>query len=276
MPQGYFSFFPNVQYGNNIVTNIFAKVRFDEAISKNLARFYPYEIKEGERPDQIADWYYGDPYYDWVVYLSNATVDPYFEWPMTQNQLKDFVVAKYGSEANAQQQILFYRNNFYGDDTILSVSGYSGLAASQRFYWQPISGTDGTTVGYERKGADIVVDTNQVLRLDGTFASAAPAETLYISQGSAAGFVSQGNTSVLMLKHITGAFANGALDRAAGTVTGVTIISNTFPAATSAYYSPVSAYEYEDSVNSARNTIRLLQVQYLDTIVHDMKVLLNA
>lgn len=273
MSQGFFSYFPTLQYNDQIVTNVLAKVRFDQAISKNLAHFYPYTVKEGERPDQIANWYYGDPYYDWVIYLSNNTVDPYFEWPSTQNQLRDYIIAKFGSEANAQQQICFYRNNYYGDDTILDVPGYSALSDVQKFYWMPVAGADGSAVGYERKPADIIVDTNATLQLTGDFSnSAARAENVYVTQSAAAGFVGFSNTSVLMLRHITGNFVPGTCS--AGTISVVTPGVVTIPAGAAPYYSPVSEYEYAEELNESRKNIRLLQVQYLDVIVRDMKDLL--
>lgn len=272
MSAGYFSYFPTIRYNDQIVTNVMAKVRFDQALAKSLARFYPYTIKEGERADQIANWYYGDPYYDWVIYLSNSTVDPYFEWPLTQSQFRDFVIGKFGSEANAQLQTAFYRNNYYADDTILAPAGYSALSAAQKFFWMPVAGADGLAVGYERKNADVVVDTNSTLQLSGTFTAAA--EGSRVTQSTAAGFVGFSNTSAIVLKHITGSFAAGTCS--AGNVSTVTIVSNTVPAAAASYFSPVSEYEYADELNEGRKTIRILQAQYLDVIVRDMKDLLKA
>ena len=37
---GYFNFFPTTSYANNIVTNVIAKVKFDQSVQENLAIFY--------------------------------------------------------------------------------------------------------------------------------------------------------------------------------------------------------------------------------------------
>jgi len=88
---GYFNFFPSTEYANTIVTNLISKVKFDQSVQKNLAVFYPYTIDQGERPDQIAARYYNDPELDWLIYLANDIMDPYYDWPLSQNQFYEFV-----------------------------------------------------------------------------------------------------------------------------------------------------------------------------------------
>lgn len=274
MNKGFFNFFPTIKYGDNIVTNILAKVRFDQSVSKNLAVFYPYTVKEGERPDHIAKWYYNDPYLDWVVYLANNITDPYFQWPMGTQTFADFIVAKYGTIANAQSQVAFFRNNYYADDTILTPTAYLALSAPLRWYWQPIDGLDGLTVGYERKTTEVVLETNKVLELDGSF-SATPVGTV-ISQGNPATGTAQvawANTSVLFIQHIQGAFANGVCT--AGTIANTRLAVDNVPTGATAYYSPVSVFDFEDEQNEAKKNIRLLHSNYTDLILRDMKDLLS-
>ncbi len=63
----------------------------------NPTAIYDYVIKDGERPDTIANAYYGDSNFVWLIFLANDVVDPYYDWPLTQQQFKDFIIEKYGS-----------------------------------------------------------------------------------------------------------------------------------------------------------------------------------
>jgi hypothetical protein len=61
--------------------------------------FLPYTIKEGEKAEDIAYLYYGSTEYVWLVWLSNKTVDPYFEWPLSEHDLFKSIAKKYKTRA---------------------------------------------------------------------------------------------------------------------------------------------------------------------------------
>jgi hypothetical protein len=105
----YFEQFPSVLYtfdpANNsfqLVTNIFARVKFLDVILANTLVYYPYSVQDGDTPWSIADKYYDDPQRHWIVLFANKIVDPYFDWPLTTNDLNAQIVQKFGSLANAQ------------------------------------------------------------------------------------------------------------------------------------------------------------------------------
>ena len=52
---GFFKYFPTLFHSNTAATNIIARVKFEESVKNNLAVFLPYQISEGQRPDQIAE-----------------------------------------------------------------------------------------------------------------------------------------------------------------------------------------------------------------------------
>lgn len=56
---------------------------------------YDYTIKDGDTPHLIAHLYYGDMYYDWVVMLSGQLFDWLHDFPMTSEQLDDYIQDKY-------------------------------------------------------------------------------------------------------------------------------------------------------------------------------------
>ena len=56
-------------------------------------------IKDGDRPDTLADQFYGDAELHWVILYANGASmqQPWYDWPMTQYDLTKFVAKKYGS-----------------------------------------------------------------------------------------------------------------------------------------------------------------------------------
>ena len=102
MPK-YFRYFPEVVYKGKPVKDITRRVRFLEQVSTDPRVFLPYVIKEGETADEISYHYYGTVNYVWLVYLANNIIDPYYDWPMTQNNLDSFVIDKYRGLAEASE-----------------------------------------------------------------------------------------------------------------------------------------------------------------------------
>lgn len=82
------------------------KIR-DLALS-NALLMYDYQIKDRDRPDIMAEKYYGNPRLDWIFFLTNSIWDPYFQWPLTQYKFESYIKQKYGSIANAQSQVHHY------------------------------------------------------------------------------------------------------------------------------------------------------------------------
>lgn len=275
----YFKKLGTVSYNGDIVNNIITSIRFKDVVEKNNFIFYPYTIEEYERPDLIAEHYYGDSRYTWVVYLSNKIVDPYFEWPLSTNEFQSFIIKKYGSVEAALEKIEFYRNNWYGDDSIISTSAYGALISTLKKYWSPIIGYSNAITSYERKQVDFVLETNQVVELtlsNVTGLSVNEKITQRTSGAvSATGFIGAIKTNSIVLKNITGAFADtsgsvGSITNNSGSasksVSAVTIISTPIPVTELSYWEAVTAYDYENEFNESRKNIQLLDRQYIDQV----------
>jgi hypothetical protein len=58
-------------------------------------------VKNGQRPDQISYDYYGDEQFYWIILQINKITDYYNEWPLSENELTEFVYKKYGGAAGA-------------------------------------------------------------------------------------------------------------------------------------------------------------------------------
>jgi hypothetical protein len=111
----YFSYFPPTsndlkQNGQFItVTNILRRFKFRSSVQDNVDIFYEYTVQTGDRPDTIAEKYYGSPNYAWIILHFNNINDPFFGWPLFDKQLEDYIVGKYGSIPAAQAAVHEYR-----------------------------------------------------------------------------------------------------------------------------------------------------------------------
>jgi hypothetical protein len=77
------------------------RVKILESVGNDPYAYLPYTVKENERPEDIAYYYYGSTEYIWLVMLSNKMIDPYFEWPLSENELFRSIAKKYRSRALA-------------------------------------------------------------------------------------------------------------------------------------------------------------------------------
>ena len=98
----YFSKFPLMVYdikGNKtykLLPDILKRVKIRSGLSASRFVFDKYNVKEGEKPEDVAFKYYGDAQYHWVIMVVNNITDRYYEWPMTQPDFEDFLTDKYG------------------------------------------------------------------------------------------------------------------------------------------------------------------------------------
>lgn len=91
----YFKHFPEVLYKGKLLKNIARKTDFSKTVFAKTSVFLPYTIEDDDRPEDVAFYYYGDMKFTWLVYLSNNIVDPYYEWPLTDQQMQKFLIKKY-------------------------------------------------------------------------------------------------------------------------------------------------------------------------------------
>ena len=99
----YFSRFPLMAYdmaGNEkykLLPNILRRVKLRQGIRTGSLLFDNYDVSDGERPEDIAFKYYGDPELHWIVLMTNNITDRYYQWPLTQPQFQEHLKDKYGA-----------------------------------------------------------------------------------------------------------------------------------------------------------------------------------
>ena len=111
----YFRNFPTVGHnitnvGSNVqLTNILRRFKFRSSVQDNVNIFYTYNIQEGDRADTIAEKYYGDSGYAWIVLHFNDIIDPVYDWPLFYPNFEKYIRGKYGSMSTAQSTVHEYR-----------------------------------------------------------------------------------------------------------------------------------------------------------------------
>ena len=122
MTNSFFSNVPDFNYVNRSddgisdgdytkVKNFFKKAKLREDIIGNVAFFEKFTVQGDDRPDNVANEVYGNPFLDWVVLLANNIVNIQSEWPMSQTDFNTYVTEKYENEDTLYNGIHHYEAN---------------------------------------------------------------------------------------------------------------------------------------------------------------------
>lgn len=98
----FFRNFPRRNYiidGASIETaDIFRRVHpINKATKSTQLQFYT--LRDGERPEDVSFELYNNVEFYWTILLINDVVDPYHDWLMSAEDLRNFVIQKYGSQS---------------------------------------------------------------------------------------------------------------------------------------------------------------------------------
>ena len=107
----YFRELPNLNYQSTAldrsssedyvqVKNIFRRAKLRDDLKYVFTSLVDYYIRDGIRPDQVADDLYGDPELDWVVLTSANIINVRDEWPLDSYEIYNYSLNKYGNDLN--------------------------------------------------------------------------------------------------------------------------------------------------------------------------------
>lgn len=103
----YFSILPNIQYDEKplvypysesefvVAKNLFRKYKINADVFSYAVFFKKYVLKDGETPDSLANQAYGNPFYDWVILITNSVVNRHFDWPLSNYELTKYAESQY-------------------------------------------------------------------------------------------------------------------------------------------------------------------------------------
>ena len=123
---------------------VFSRYKIKELVKRRKSIYYDYVVKDSDRPDIIAYKYYDDETLDWVLFLINDIIDPYYDWPLTQEGFNAYMKSLYGSVSTSQTTVYEYRKilraqSVRNDGTVIpkrtvvvDLNTYNSLVATDR------------------------------------------------------------------------------------------------------------------------------------------------
>ena len=78
-----------------VVKNIWRRAQVLTEFKSEVTLFTEITIGDGERPEDLATRYYGNPFYNWTILVINDITDVYAQWPRSVTQLQEFINQKY-------------------------------------------------------------------------------------------------------------------------------------------------------------------------------------
>lgn len=280
----YFDKIPSIVYNNHTVKNILARARLSDTVKSSKTAFFPYTMAEHDRSDHIANMYYDSPGYTWLVWMSNGTVDPYYDMPLSDDDFVSFIKSKYGSLEAAARKINYYRNNWYlYTEQTISVEAYENLGLTNaKKYYQPVVDEDYRIKWYIRKREDVNASTNKIVTMEltnvnGTFTSG---EEVRVNTNNYA-FVTAFNSNTLTVQHVTGQFAEGntitGIDSGStATVSRAVITAQPISDVEASFWEPVTFFDYERELNERKKQIKLIDVRYKTQIENDLQKIMST
>jgi hypothetical protein len=113
----FFDKFPLVRYTvdkkllneYNAVTNVLFRVGLiKDVMENNVNAYYYYNVRDGDRPEILAEQIYGNAEAHWMILYANNIYDPYYDWPMDERTFEKYIIKKYGSLAWAKTNYHHY------------------------------------------------------------------------------------------------------------------------------------------------------------------------
>ena len=241
----YFENFPVIEYSLDqgvssfAMTDFFRRVKADANSILGTSAYYEYQLTDGETPEIVAHKLYGDPNLHWVILITNETLDPRFEWVQTKPALTAYIKDKYG--ANKVNAAHHYENS--SGDTV---------------YYRAFTGT--VDVATTSAGSSIaVVGTG----------TAFTTEVLSTAFAVRFGTTTTAYT-VVAVNSNTSITVSGAAVTVA--VVGKTMIDNFSYSST---VTRITNTDYEEAINEARRTIKVVKPQYVPRFIESFIGILN-
>ena len=80
-----------------LVKNIWRRAQILTEFKTQVTLFTEENVRDGERPEDVATRLYRNPFYNWTILVINDITDVYSQWPKSVQQLQDFINQKYSN-----------------------------------------------------------------------------------------------------------------------------------------------------------------------------------
>jgi hypothetical protein len=283
----YFNKFPLINYNGHTAVNLLTRAQLSKSTKSDKTVFYPYTIRDYDRADNLSENYYDSPDYSWLIWMTNDMIDPYYDYPLSDDDFEAYVKDKYGSIAEANRKIKYYRTKWVNDEGVISPAQFESLDSRYKKYHDPVVDMDYGITGYKRRKADVTVNTNKVLQITLTNRTGefVKGEEIYKQSNSAVYSecvhpvnypVPEGQDAHIGLQHLVGTFVFGDImvgktSGATATVGTVTTIAETLATTEADYWESVSCYDFEYEINQKKKEIKLLDGRYRNQVESELQ-----
>lgn len=131
----YFDEFPKLLYpyggSDKVVTNITRGIRINRKLTDEDVIYFPYEVKDGERPERVSARFYDTEEYYWVIFLVNDIINVYEQWAMSDTDLEEYIEDKYGETSDDPHHYVNSKG-FIVPQPAFGAASYEGVAVSNR------------------------------------------------------------------------------------------------------------------------------------------------
>ncbi len=294
----YFAKFPTINYNGQNIVDITKRVAVSNTSITNPFLFHPETIQRNERSDQLARKYYGDPYQEWILFLTNNIIDPYDSWYLNSNEFSDYILQKYGSLTLPQQKVKYYLNNWSDYPGAIDLATYDSLDPSILKYYEPLLNGYGSIYAYQRVKEDWVINTNHLVSYNfsnniPTFIDDEIVNIVFEANATGNAQVVSCTNNILNVQHVIGYYINpsnivntvsfsiyGTESNSTIKISSPTdVIINTYDSVSAVedvYYSPVTYYQYEYNKNESQKVLNILQPSYVPQFSKTLSKELNS
>tara|TARA_R100001082_G_C4354830_1_gene156336 strand:+ start:543 stop:1241 length:699 start_codon:yes stop_codon:yes gene_type:complete len=135
--------YPDFKIKDNykVSKNFFRRVRNRDNFNSIFSSSLPYTVTPGETVEEVAYKKYNDSKWYWTILLMNNIIDISREWPLSSNELEDYMNSKYGSAIDNPRH---WETNKVTDNTLgvvleqgVIVEYYEGTTAQQASNYYP-------------------------------------------------------------------------------------------------------------------------------------------
>ena len=152
----YFRTLPNILYQSPLpekvstseyiaVKNIFRRIKLNSNISDVTTIFNKYVIEDFQRPETVAEILYGSSTLDYVVILTAGINNIIEDWPLSDHQVYNYALEKYGTTAKMNEVHHYETNEIRDQNNRLILE--EGLTIEDTFE------IDGPGLQYRESGA---------------------------------------------------------------------------------------------------------------------------
>ena len=86
-----------------VVKDITRNIRVKKEILSNITLYDYYDLTDGDTPEIIAEKFYGNPEYHWIVMLTNDKIDWLADFPLTETEITKHIEHTYNPTLNSKE-----------------------------------------------------------------------------------------------------------------------------------------------------------------------------